>query len=289
MYHLIYNPVAGCRRIPDALERVRRQFQNAGVQVQEFVTGGRDDAYRYASSLPSKAVAIALGGDGTVQEVANACVGTERVLAVLPAGSGDDFAFALGIDRHDLEGAVQRILNGRTRTVDSGISNGRRFVNAAGTGFDADVARTALEAPWPLRERSAYLYAIVRKLSRLTSVDSRITVDGEVVHTGPALLASAQNGPRSGGSFSLAPDAAIDDGLLDLLVAGSFSRIGTLGILPRVMAGTHLGHPLVKMFRGRHMVIEWKSPRPMHLEGELLEPCSRYEVRVEPQSLTVLV
>lgn len=288
VYHLIFNPIAGRGRVPNAVERVRALFDDAGVELTEFVTTGPGAACAYTSSLPANSVAIAMGGDGTVQEVATACAGTERLLGVLPAGSGDDFAFALGIDRHDLEGAVHRVLSGRSRSVDTGLVNGRRFINAAGSGFDADVARTALGAPWPLREKPAYLYAIIRTLSRLTSVESIVRLDGEVVHEGRALLVSAQNGPRSGGSFPLAPDAVVDDGLLDVLVAGSFSRLGTLGILPRVMAGTHVGHQLVQLFRGRDLVIEWQTPRPMHLEGELLEACTRYDLRLEPRSLRVL-
>lgn len=289
VYHLVYNPVAGRRRIPNALPRVRAFFEESGEQLTEFVTSGSGDAFRYTSSLPEDAIVLAMGGDGTVQEVAAGCTGTDRSLGVLPAGSGDDFAFALGIDRHDLEAAMRRALHGQVRMVDTGLANGRTFINAAGTGFDADVARVALSAPWPLRERSAYLFAIVRTLSRLTSVDSLIALDGELLHEGPALLVSAQNGPRSGGSFPLAPNAVVDDGLLDVLVAGSFSRLGTLAILPRVMAGTHLGHPLIQLFRGRHLLIEWRTPRPMHLEGELLEPCARYEIEVRPKSLKVLV
>ncbi|HEX7003105.1 MAG TPA: diacylglycerol kinase family protein [Trueperaceae bacterium] len=289
MYHLIYNPVAGRRRIPDALSRVRSAFERSGEPLQEFVTAGPGDALSYASSLPPDAVAIAMGGDGTVQEVAAACAGSRRVLGILPAGSGDDFAFALGIDRHDLDSAIRRVVRGEVREVDTATANDRLFVNAAGTGFDADVARTALGAPWPLREKSAYLYAIVRTLSRLTSVPCRVRLDGELLHQGPALLVSTQNGPRSGGSFPLAPHASVDDGLLDVVVAGKFGRIGTLGVLPRVMAGTHLDHPLVRLFRGRQVDIEWETPRPMHLEGELLQPSSRYEIEISPKSLRVLV
>ena len=289
VYHLIYNPVAGRRRIPDALERVRAVFQRVNEELHEFVTTGPGDACAFATSLPPGSVAIAMGGDGTVQEVGSACAGTEKVLGIIPTGSGDDFAFALGIDRHDLESAANRVLTGRVRTVDTGLANGRRFINAAGSGFDAQVARTALDAPWPLRERSAYLYAILRTLSRLTSVRSLMTLDGQVVQDGPALLVSVQNGPRSGGSFPLAPNAIVDDGLLDVVIAGSFSRLATLGILPKVLVGTHLVHPLVQLVRGKHLVIEWAEPRPMHLEGELLEPCSRFEVEVQPQSLKVLV
>lgn len=285
---MIFNPVAGKGRVRDALARVRSRFEAAGRQAHEFITAAPGDATRYTESLPEDTTVIALGGDGTVQEVAAACTATGRTLGVLPAGSGDDFAHALGIARYDLEAAVDRVLFGRARLVDTGLANGMRFVNAAGTGFDAEVAVAALRAPWPLRERNAYLYGIFRALARLASVPAEITVDGALVHTGPTLLVSAQNGPRSGGSFPLAPEACLDDGLLDIVIAGDFGRLGALGILPRVLAGTHLNRPGVRLLRGRELSIIWSVPRPAHLEGELQPPADRIDVELQPASLRVI-
>jgi diacylglycerol kinase family enzyme len=129
---------------------------------------------------------------------------------------------------------VERALAGWVKLVDTRLANGRPFLNAAGSGFDAEVAREALSAPWPLRE--------VRPTSTRSCGLSRVVLDGRVVHRGRSLLISAQNGPRSGGSFPLAPEASIDDGLLDVVIAGEFSRPATLGILPRV-AGRHPSEP----------------------------------------------
>jgi diacylglycerol kinase (ATP) len=99
---------------------------------------------------------------------------------------------------------------------------------------------------------------------------------------------SAQNGPRSGGAFPLAPAARIDDGVLDVVIAANFGRLGTLGILPRVMAGTHLRHPLVRLLRGRALSIRWSAARPAHLEGELQPPCERFDAELRPASLRVI-
>jgi diacylglycerol kinase (ATP) len=286
-YNLIYNPTAGRGRVRNALPRVLSRLERAGASVETFVTTAPGEARRYAESLPPDATLIAIGGDGTVQEAASACLGSRRVLGIVPTGSGDDFAHALGIDRHHLEAAADRILAGRTRLVDSGTANGRPFVNAAGTGFDAEVAIGALEAPWPLRERSAYLYGIFRSLARLASVPALVLLDGQQIHSGPVLLVSAQNGPRSGGSFPLAPAARVDDGLLDVVIAGRFSRLGTLGILPRVLRGTHLDHAEVRLVQGRSLSVRWDMPRPAHLEGELQPPCARFDVEIRPSSLRV--
>lgn len=287
-YHLIYNPVAGRGRVKDALSRVRARFAAAGRTAHEFTTGAPGEAIRYAETLPEDSILVAVGGDGTVQEVAAACTATRRTLGVVPTGSGDDFAHALGIGRNDLEAAVDRVLFGRPRLVDSGLANGKRFVNTAGSGFDAEVAVAALRAPWPLRERNAYLYGIFRALARLASVAAEITVDGALVHTGPTLLVSAQNGPRSGGSFPLAPEASMTDGLLDIVIAGAFGRLGTLAILPRVLAGTHLSSPRVRLLHGRKVSVSWRLPRPAHLEGELQPPSERLDIELQPASLRVV-
>lgn len=285
--HLVYNPIAGRGRARRSLARVRRHFEAQGRPLQVHATEARGHATRIAAALPDGATVLVLGGDGTVHEVARAVVGSARTLGVLPSGSGDDFGHALGLERGDLDAALRVVDRGRVRRVDTATANGVRFVNAAGVGFDADVAARVRSAPAPLRDRSAYLYAVVATLARLRDVAVEVVVDGRVAFRGPSLLVSTQNGPRTGGSFLFAPDARIDDGLLDVLVAGDFGRLGTLRILPRVMRGTHLGHPKVLHLRGREVELRWAEPRPAHLEGEPQPACRRWRMRLEPRSLRV--
>lgn len=288
-FYLVYNPVAGRGRQAGALARVSRILDEHGLSYRSLTTTRSGEAREFTAQLPETARILAIGGDGTLQEVASACVSTPRSMGIVPAGSGDDLAFALGMDRDDLEGAVRRAIAGTCRRIDTGLVNGRTFVNAAGTGFDAEVALAVRRAPAYLRERSAYLHAVLSSLQHLASVPARVTVDGLVVYHDDALLISVQNGPRSGGSFPLAPAACPDDGVLDVVVAGNFSRLATLGILPKVMRGTHLGHPKVSLLRGKRVTIDWETSRPMHLDGELLEPTSHFELEIKPASLSVLL
>lgn len=287
MFFLIHNPVAGRGRVPDALQRVTRFFAETGIPVRVLTTEGPGHATRLVEQLPGNASVLALGGDGTVHQVAAACAGTPRTLGVLPVGSGDDFAFSLGISRYDLEAALEIVARGRVRKVDTGLANGLRFVNTIGMGFDADVAQRVTLAPSFLRGSNAYLYSVVATLARLRNIPVRVEVDGALVHSGPALLVSAQNGPRTGGGFLFSPDAKNDDGLLDVVIAAGFSRLGTVGVLPRVLRGTHLTHPRVRLVRGRCVLLRWAEPRPAHMEGELLPPSNHYDIRIEPKSLRV--
>jgi diacylglycerol kinase (ATP) len=287
VYYLILNPVAGRGRSRAALAAVKAFMEAEAMPLEVLTSQAPGHATALVNALPTDAKVLSLGGDGTLHEVAAACIASHRVIGILPAGSGDDFAFALGIARDNLQQALSLVKAGKVIAVDTAAVNGQTFINAFGVGFDADVAHAVRHAPKALKERSAYLYAILRTLTKLKNIAVEIQVDGQKVFAGPALLVSTQNGPRTGGSFMFAPQASITDGLLDVLVAGAFNRLGTLGILPKVMKGTHLDHPKVFAFSGKDIRLHWAKARPGHMEGELLAAASTFAISVKPKSLRV--
>ena len=287
---VIYNPVAGRGRHGTTSEHIRELFRRHGVDAQVLVSRYPGHPRELAQNVRPGTLLVAMGGDGTVQQVASVCAERGLCLGIIPAGSGDDLAFALGIDRNDLEGAVRRITGGEPHPIDTGTCNGRRFINAAGSGFDAEVALAALAAPPVFRESSAYLYGIVTSLRRLAAAPVTVSIDGELAFAGSSLLVSVQNGPRTGGAFRFSPASRVDDGVFDVLIAGNVSRLQTLSVLPRLLDGSHLRHPKVQLLQARESVqIAWAQPRPAHLEGELLEPVKEYDVRLFPASLRVVV
>ena len=289
MYYLIFNPNAGRGRSQALLEQARAFFKHHQLPLTVLTTKGPKHATELVCNLPLNAIVLSLGGDGTLHEVVNGCVYTGRTVGILPAGSGDDFAFALGLERNNITRALEVILRGNTKTVDTANVNGETFVNAFGVGFDADVGYSIYTAPKFLKERNAYFYSIFATLSKLESIPVKVTIDNQHVFDGPSLLVSTQNGPRTGGSFLFSPDAKVDDGLLDIVIAGEFGRLGTLRILPKVLKGTHLGHPKIKILRGKEVRLEWARPRPGHMEGELLQPATTFDIRIQAASLNVLV
>lgn len=288
MLHLIHNPVAGRGRGRDAARTASRILGDASIEHRIWTTERPRHATEIAASLPGDATVVAIGGDGTVHEVAAACVATDRTLGVIPHGSGDDFAHAIGLPRARIEPAVEALIRGRTSCVDTAVCNGETFVNAVGTGFDAEVGARVHDAPTPLTGIGAYLWSVFVTLRELRLPDVRVEADGAPVYAGPSLLVSVQNGPRTGGSFRFAPDARNDDGCLDLLVAGRLSRLGTLGILPRVLLGRHLGHPEVRLVRATTIRIDWSEPRAWHAEGEVRGPDRVLDIAVRPRSLRVI-
>jgi YegS/Rv2252/BmrU family lipid kinase len=287
MLNLIYNPIAGRGRAARSLAQVTELLERADRRYRVLTTDGPGHATELVEALPDDALVVAVGGDGTVHESALPCIGSDRTLGVIPVGSGDDFGFALGLDRLRVDASVATLLRAEVRTIDSGVVNGVPFVNAVGSGFDAEVATAVRRAPRPLKGFGAYLYAIMVSLGRLSLSEVEVEVDGERVFTGLSLLVSVQNGPRNGGSFLFAPDADLTDGSFEILVAGAVGRLGVLDLVPRVMRGQHLGRPKVHLFHGRRIAIRWQRPKPAHLEGELMEATVAYDIELRPASLRV--
>ena len=287
MIYVVFNPVAGRGRGSKALPLARDLLLKAGFDHEVLVTQRPGHATCLVKSLPKDADVIVLGGDGTVHEAASACFGTGRTLGVLPVGSGDDFAFALNVNRFDLSEAVNIIHRAQIRKIDVGLVNDVPFFNAVGVGFDADVANRMRSAPRFLKGQVAYLYAAVTTLVAHQLVRVDIEVDGNLVYGGRSLLVSSHNGPRVGGSFLFAPDASPDDGMLDVVAAGYFGRLGTLGIIPRTMRGKHLSHPEVFSFRGSKVLLRWETPRFAHVDGEMMEPCKEFRIEILPKALRV--
>ena len=290
--HLLVNPAAGGGRGQRHVEAVVAGLRAGGRDVSVLHSAHAGHAPSLAQTVPRGGTLVAMGGDGTVHELLPACLARDLCLGVVPSGSGDDFAYALGLDRRDPAAAVVTVLAGHERRVDVGVVDGEPFVNAFGAGFDADVARRVLAAPARLRGLGRYLYGVAAALRDFRLAQVRIELDAgdgrRLAFDGRALLVAVHNGPRAGGSFLFAPGAAQDDGSLDVLVAGAFGRLGTLAVLPRVMRGTHLGHPRIHRFAARAVTLSWSVPMPAHAEGEPLAAATHFEVGLRPQALRVL-
>lgn len=290
---VIVNPVAGSGRAVRAAARLREAARAAGAEVR--VSAARGDVARlaYEAAVGGVERIVVVGGDGTIQEVANGLAGAPpAVVGIVPGGNGNDVARALGLPRDPLA-ALAVALGAARRAVDVGLARGsegeRRFVAAGGTGFDAGVAtRMAGARAWWQRGRAGYLLTTLDELRRHRNATVRMTIDGlPVAIEAPILFAAFANGPFYGGGMQISPDAVSDDGLLDLCLVGDLSRLEALRQLPGLYRGAHVSHPAVTMLRFRSLRIEG-DPAPVHLDGE---PWGRLPIRVEvlPGALHVAV
>lgn len=280
------NPAAGRGKVGRLSGAILRAARERGARA--FLTEGPGHATELAAQAPEGARVVAVGGDGTVHEVLRGLAGTEKALGVVPIGSGNDFARMLGLKGLPWLEALERALFAPEEAIDLGLVNGEPFGASLGIGFDALVAKKALTAPPFLRGMPRYLYALFGVLKHLHLPEGRVQVDGVEVHRGPLLLLAAMNGPMYGGGIPIAPMADPRDGLLSVVLARGFTRLGVVFILPRLLLGRHLTHPQVTAFAGREVAVEFARPVPAHADGELLPESAHYRAEVRPLALRVV-
>ncbi len=285
---IILNPTAAAGRAA----RLARSLRSPGDLV---VTESAGQAEQLAArgAIEGRSRVIAVGGDGTLQEVVNGLGDAPAVVVgIVPAGAGNDFARSLRLPR-DVGAALAVALHGSARRVDLGeamFADGRtrRFVAAGGAGFDAQVAAAMAGSRlrWQ-RGRAGYLLTTLRELRRYRNAEMRICwSDAGGAHDNrlPALLVAFANGAYYGGGMRIAPAAALDDGMLDLCVVGDVSRLEAMRQLPSLYRGRHVGHPAVRMRRASAFDIEGDAP--VHLDGEPFGPLP-VRVRILPGGLRV--
>jgi YegS/Rv2252/BmrU family lipid kinase len=288
---VILNPVAGRGRVRREWPRMAERLRAAGVQfdfVQTTAPGaGIGLAERAARDYDA---VIAAGGDGTVHEVANGLLRASgrAALGVLPLGSGDDFVKML-----PARDAVERIVVPEVRALDAGrIRAGeaeRFFANGMDIGFGAHGAHNIRKVPRFLTGLGAYLGALLLTLVRYPRLQVRVHIDGAPPTDQATTMTAVMNGCAFGGSFHVCPDARADDGELDLFVAEALGRLEILALVPRIMRGTHVGDPRLKLARARHVLIESEAPLLVEADGEIVfEDAHRLEVEVLPGALRVL-
>jgi diacylglycerol kinase (ATP) len=286
--HLVLNPAADRGRAAACQGRISAYLEGRGVQVVWHPTEGPGHAGKIASGLQDGALVVAVGGDGTVHEVAAACVKSSRVVGVLPVGSGNDYAKALGIGTH-LGRALEVVAGGRLRSVDMGEVNGVRFNNGLGIGFDAEVAVGVAEAPKPLGGFGAYLWSVGRLLRSMRCHEARLKLGGGEEIRARTILVAVALGTTYGARFRVAPESSLDDGAFDVVWSEEVSRTEALRLIPAVLRGTHLSHPKIHFARTAEIAVSLVDPTPAHVDGEMLSPTRDFQARVLPRSLRVLI
>ena len=288
---LVVNPSAGGGKGRQTLDRALPLFRERRVDPRVIVTRSGAEATDLARRVADDGaqLVVAVGGDGHLAAVAEALVGTRTPLAVLPAGSANDYARIIGMPRRDLGASIDALLDGKTKWVDamavSSASATRIFLNVVGTGFDAVVAQTAGRMPL-MRSGGRYVLAIVRELPRFKAATLQLTVDGQPQEVRAMMIAVA-NGHSYGGGMRIAPDAALDDGTLEICIVGEVSTVAFIRAFPRVFRGTHVTHRAVTMLKGRDVQIDADRQLPLVGDGELLHGLPT-RVKVMPAALSIV-
>jgi diacylglycerol kinase (ATP) len=232
---------------------------------------------------------VAVGGDGTLSQVLQGIATSNVSLALVPAGTGNDFARTLGIGTSS-ERAIQALAGGQRVAVDLGRwTCGERhgvFLNVAGCGFDAMVAERINTGFRRLHGQTAYLAAVLNTLAKFQPVGLTLEIDGQRLES-VATLCAVANAQSYGGGLRIAPTALINDGLLDVILVERLSTFEFLRSFPQLIKGQHLTHPKVRHFRGKHIRIA-HSHTPFLVDGELV-PGGAVDITVMPRALSMVV
>jgi len=284
----LVNPAAGRGTGKSHLDRIRvlASRYGAGLVVSRKVSDLAAQAFRAAEDGVERL--LVAGGDGTMHHAAQGLAGTECALGVIPLGSGNDLAGTLGIPP-DLEVAVKRALEGEIRRIDL-LRVGETFsLSYAGVGFDSEVTRYANEVK-VLRGPLIYFYSVIHTLITFEPPRMKVVYDGGTFE-GKVMFTVVNNLPRFGGGMRIAPDAQIDDGLLDLVIVREVPKPVLLSIFPKVYSGKHVTHPAVTLVRTRRAEITIDRAMTLYGGGEPLRPVEAGEpvaVEVVPGGLRVV-
>jgi diacylglycerol kinase (ATP) len=291
---LLVNPTSGGGRGARSGAAVADQLRTSGAEIVDVSGADAEDARGRARAALEAGVdaLVVVGGDGVVHLGVNLVAGTPTPLGIVPAGTGNDIARALGLSIDDVSAAGSAVLSGRTRTIDAarhvpddGAAGAGWFVGVLGAGFDAKVNERANGWRWPRGPRK-YDLAIARELPVFKPLPYVLELDGRTV-TADAMLVAVGNGPSYGGGMLVCPDALLDDGLLDVMIVDKISKLEFLKVFPKVYTGAHKDHPAVTIHRAKR--VRLSTPGIVsYADGERYAPLPM-TCEVVPGALRVLV
>jgi diacylglycerol kinase (ATP) len=283
----IFNPRSGHNaRNPYLLERAREFIAERRLDADVVST----ERPKHGTELAAQAVedgcglVVAIGGDGTMNEVATALVGTPAALGLIPCGSGNGLGRHLGIPGPG-KGAFRTLVEGEPRTIDTGLANGIPFFNTMGVGFDAEISHRFNR----LSNRGLGSYFSTTFGAFFGFRPTRYVIHNSTsrVET-PAFIISVANSDQYGNDCFIAPGAKIDDGRLDVTVLKTVDLFNALPLAVRLFTKSIDGSKSVRRLRGSHFVIERPSAGLLHTDGETHETGRLVDISVRPQSLRVM-
>jgi diacylglycerol kinase (ATP) len=301
---VLLNPHAAGGKAAALAEPLRQWLVQHAAEVALKIPDSVAEARLLLDAWPPASRVVVVGGDGTLNQLLPSLLKGAHTMALVPFGSGNDTARALGLYGLPWEKALAHGLTGVATQVDIGLAefeidanvdeNGQPqtlqmpFISSLTTGFDSSVGLRALNGPKWLRGLPRYLLATVRELVNFRTWHMDVSVNGVPVHAGKALFASTLNTRTFGAGMPAVPHARIDDGQLNLLLAGDISLTQTLLLLPRLLMGKHLSHPKVHTQPFQNLQIESSMPVPIAADGEYLGLSKRITVSVQTRRLAVV-
>ncbi len=264
---LIVNPSAGGGRAGRAMPNVVQALHELRLTHHVEQTRSLEHARELArAAVDAGETAVALGGDGLIAAVASELKHTQATLGVLPGGRGNDFARVLGIPLEP-RAACGVLASGIVRTLDLGEVGQQSFIGIASCGFDSDANRIA-NGTRLVRGHLVYAYGALRALAGWRPATFTVTLDDHEQRTFTGFSVAAANAKAYGGGMYLAPDASLEDGLLDVVMISDVPKLRFLRMLPTVFNGAHVRLPAVQVARAQAVQVDADRPLVMYADGD---------------------
>jgi len=281
----IINPVSGGKKKDGVPDLIEKNLDKTVFEYNIVYSDGVSHAHILASEAINKfELVVAVGGDGTVNEVASAIAGSNTALGIIPYGSGNGLSRFLGIPM-DAEKAIKTLNNWNLQSIDAAKANGEWFFNMAGMGFDAHISEVFSHEE--KRGFSTYIKSSFREIVKYKPDTYHIEIDG-VKYEREAFMLSLANSSQYGNNAHVSPSASVQDGLIDVCVIKPFPLWRFLEMGIRMFTKTAGSSKYVEIIKGRHIVIKRDHPGPMHLDGEPRIAGTGVEINVMPASLKII-
>jgi YegS/Rv2252/BmrU family lipid kinase len=284
-FALLVNPASAGGKALDALPAVHESLDALGAPHRTVFTRSIEHAEQEAAGAAAAGeTVVAVSGDGLLRPLAAALKHTDSAVALIPCGRGNDFARVLGIPSEPAA-AARVAVEGAERLVDVANVDGTPFVGIASFGFDSDANRIANDTK-RIRGDAVYLYAALRALAAWKPAAFSVTVDGKL-HQATGFSVVVGNSKAYGGGMYVLPQAELDDGRLDVLIAKDTSKLNFLRELPRIFKGTHVNSAHVEFLRGELIEVATDRPFVIYADGDPIG-ATPATLRVEARCLRVI-
>ncbi|MPW26883.1 YegS/Rv2252/BmrU family lipid kinase [Alkalibaculum sp. M08DMB] len=266
----IVNPVAGKGKSKDLIPFIESACKENKVNYKIEISNGEGSVKHLAKQAVSEGYkkVIAVGGDGTINEVVNGIVGYDAALGIIPGGSGNDFLRSISNNSDPLN-AIQDVIHGTISKIDLGLCNNRYFINVGSVGIDAEVVIRTETTKKIFSGSLAYIAAALYTIFTYKGWNLRIDIDNHIIQ-GKTLLTAVANGKYYGGGIMPAPKAKIDDGYYDLCHISHMSKLKMFSVFPKYIKGTHSNIKEVTFIKGKQINITCDTPFAINLDGEIM-------------------
>lgn len=282
----LVNPISGGKRKSDMIVKLKQLIQQVGLDAEVYETKSREDTInRTLSAVESGFYAVvAVGGDGTINDIASQLTQTSTALGIIPMGSGNGLSRELKIP-FSLKKAFNLILENRVKKVDTGILNGKPFFNVAGIGFDAHIA--GLFENTQLRGLLGYIKLILKSYSSYKPQQYKLTVQGKTIQQKAFVLAVC-NGTQFGNNAWIGPKAKLDDGLLDITIIKSARWYELPGLVFWMFKKQIHRSKVISTLQGKEIQIERSTNGLVNLDGEPIKMSTHLNFSITSDSLSVI-